>query len=71
VIRRIEELASEFCGRGVSEEKAMRNAAFEMFRGAPTDQLQGWVARLIDLRWPGLLRGDSNDSGRTGGTVHG
>lgn len=71
LVAKIEEFASDLCRRGVSEKKALREAAFTVFRAMHSDQAQEWVAKLIDLRWPGLLTGGLSGSARTGGTVHG
>jgi hypothetical protein len=78
LVAKIEEFASDLCHRGVSEEKALRDAAFAVFEAAP-DSLQDWVAAVADRRWPGLWgpprssRSGQNDSpsGRTSGTVRG
>jgi hypothetical protein len=71
VVRKIEELAAGMCS-GVSEEKALREAAFAVFRVAPDDWTQEWVAKVIEHRWPALLTGSgSSGSGRTSGTVRG
>jgi hypothetical protein len=69
VVRKIEELAAGMCS-GVSEEKALGEAAFAVFRGAPDDWTQEWVAKVIEHRWPALLTGSgSSGSGGTSGTV--
>jgi hypothetical protein len=71
VVRKIEELAAGMCS-SVSEEKALREAAFAVFRVAPDDWTQEWVAKVIEHRWPALLTGSgSSGSGRTSGTVRG
>ena len=72
LVGKIEELAAELCRRGLSEEKSLREAAFAVFRVAPDDWTQEWVAKVIEHRWPALLTGSgSSGSGRTSGTVHG
>jgi hypothetical protein len=53
LVGRIEELAAGLCRRGVSGERALREAAFAVFEAAP-DSLQNWVAVVADRRWPGL-----------------
>jgi hypothetical protein len=53
LVAKIEEFASDLCRRGVSEEKALREAAFALFEAAP-DSVQDWVAVVADRRWPGL-----------------
>jgi hypothetical protein len=75
LVRRIEELAAGLCYRGVSVEKALREAAFAVFEAAP-DSLQDWIAVVVDRRWPGLWvrrgstsGGKGNSSGRTSGSV--
>jgi hypothetical protein len=55
LVGRIEELASGLCRRGVSEEKALREAAFAVFEAAPDDSTQEWVAQVIGRRWPHLF----------------
>jgi hypothetical protein len=77
LVGKIEELAAELCHRGVSEEKALRDAAFAIFQAAP-DSLQDWVAQVASRRWPGLWgRSGStsgskgSSSGLTSGTVRG
>ena len=78
LVRRIEELAAGLCDRGVSGEKALREAAFQVFRAAPDDATQEWIAQVTGRRWPELWgrgsRGSGqkrSSSGRTGGTVRG
>jgi hypothetical protein len=56
LVRRIEELAAGLRRRGVSEEKALREAAFAVFEAAPDDSTQEWVAQVTGRRWPGLWR---------------
>jgi hypothetical protein len=71
VVRKIEELAAGMCS-GVSEEKALREAAFAVIRAAPDDWTQEWAAKVIEHRWPALWTGSgSSGSGRATGTVHG
>jgi hypothetical protein len=76
LVSRIEELARDMCRRGVSEEKALREAAFAVFETAP-DSLQDRVAAVAGRRWPGLwgrsdsTSGKGSSSGRTSGTVRG
>jgi hypothetical protein len=77
LVGKIEELAADLCRRGVSEEKALRDAAFAVFEAAP-DSLQDWVAAVAGRRWPGLWNPSSSSgsntdssSGRTSGTVGG
>jgi hypothetical protein len=62
LVRRIEELAADMCRCGVSEEKALREAAFQVFRAAPDGATQEWVAQVTGRRWPGLWgrRGSSS-----------
>jgi len=43
-VGKVQELAAGLCRRGVSEEKALREAAFAVFESAP-DSLQDWVNR--------------------------
>lgn len=69
LVTKIEEFASDLCRRGVSEEKALRDAAFAVFEAAP-DSLQDRVAAVAGRRWPGLwdqpgrtVRGDSTGVG--------
>jgi hypothetical protein len=78
LVSKIEEVAAELCRRGVSEEKALREAAFAVFQAAPDDQTQEWVAQVMCRRWPGLWArpvspggGKGSSSGRMGGTVCG
>ncbi len=78
LVGKIEELAAGLCYRGVSEEKALREAAFAVFQAAPDDSTQDWVAQVTGRWWPGLwerqgLSGGSkgSSSGRTTGTVRG
>jgi hypothetical protein len=79
LVRKVEELAVDLCHRGVSEEKALREAAFAVFEAAPDDSTQEWVAAVTGRRWPGLWgrpgSGGSgqkgSSSGRTSGTVRG
>jgi hypothetical protein len=66
------------CRRGVSEEKALRKAAFAVFEAAPDDSTQDWMAQVMCRRWPGLWEcpdstgsGTGSSSGRTSGTVGG
>src|SRR5215204_6230174 len=54
LVGKIEELAAGLCRRGVSEEKALREAAFAVFRVAPDESTQDWVAQVTGRRWPGL-----------------
>jgi hypothetical protein len=75
LVSKIEELAAGLCRCGVSEEKALREAAFAVFEAAP-DSLQDWIAVVVDRRWPGLWvrrgstsGGKGNSSGRTSGSV--
>jgi hypothetical protein len=75
MVGKIEQLAANLCRRGVSEEKALREAAFAVFEAAP-DSLQDWVAAVAGRRWPGLWGrpasgGKGSSSGPMGGTVHG
>jgi hypothetical protein len=71
VVRKIEELAAGMCS-GVSEQEALREAAFAVFRVAPDDWTQEWVAKVIEHRWPALLTGSgSSGSRRASGKVHG
>jgi hypothetical protein len=56
LVGKIEELAANLCRRGVSEEEALREAAFAVFEAAPDDQTQEWVAQVTGRRWPGLWR---------------
>jgi hypothetical protein len=71
VVRKIEELAAGMCS-GVSQEEALREAAFAVLRVAPDDWTQEWVAKVIKHRWPVLWTGSgSSGSGRASGTVHG
>jgi hypothetical protein len=51
LVGKIQELAAG--RRGVSEEKALREAAFAVFESAP-DSLQDWVAQVMGRRWPWL-----------------
>src|SRR5215208_5684197 len=46
LVVKIEELAAGLRRRGVSEEKALREAAFAVFEAAPDDQTQDWVAHV-------------------------
>jgi hypothetical protein len=78
MIGKIEELAADLCRRGVSEERALQEAAFAVFQGAPDDQTQEWVAQVTGRRWPGLWRhsgstsgGKDSSSGQTSGNVRG
>jgi hypothetical protein len=78
LVVKIEELAADLCRRGVSEEKALREAAFAVFESAPDDQNQDCVAQVAGRRWPGLWGrsssingGKGSSSGRTSGTVPG
>jgi hypothetical protein len=72
LVGKIEELAAELCRRGLSEEKSLREAAFAVFRVAPDDWTQEWVAKVIEHRWPALLTGSgSSGSRRASGKVHG
>jgi len=66
LVGEIEELVADLCRRGVSEEKALREAAFAVFPAAPNDGLQDWVTRLVEHHWPGLWTGSDSS-----GTVHG
>ena len=75
---KIEELTANLCRRGVSEEKALREAAFAVFQAAPDDQTQDWVAHVTGRRWPGpwgrsgsTSGGKGSSSGRISGTVRG
>ena len=77
LVSRIEELAANLCRRGLSEEKALWEAAFAVFEAAP-DPLQDWVAAVAGRRWPGLWGRPGSSGGNTGsssgltsGTVHG
>jgi hypothetical protein len=63
LVGKIEELMANLCRRGVSEEKALREAAFAVFQAAPDDQTQDWVAHVTGRRWPGPW-------GRSGSTTH-
>jgi len=78
LVVKIENLAANLCLRGVSEDKALREAAFAVFEAAPDDRTQEWVAQVTGRRWPGLWgrsgssggnKGSSSD--RTTGTVRG
>jgi hypothetical protein len=77
LVAKIEELAANLCRRGVSEEKALREAAFAVFEAAPYS-LQDWVAQVTGRWWPGLWEcpgstgsGKGSSSGRTSGTMSG
>jgi hypothetical protein len=52
LVAKIEEFASDLSRPGVSEENALRDAAFAVFEAAP-DALQDWVT---GRRWRGLWR---------------
>jgi hypothetical protein len=65
VVRKIEEVASDLCRRGVPEEKALRESAFELMRVMPNDQLADWVARIAAFRWPQLYPSSGSSSGGT------
>ncbi|MGE5784445.1 MAG: hypothetical protein ACM3ZE_07630 [Myxococcales bacterium] len=56
LVGKIEELAANLCRRGVSEEKALREASFAVFEAAPDESTQDWVAQVTGRRWPGLWR---------------
>jgi hypothetical protein len=78
LVSKIEELAAGLCRCGVSEEKALREAAFAVFQAALDDQTQEWVAQVTGRRWPGLWGRSSStsggkgiSSGQTSGTVRG
>jgi hypothetical protein len=78
LVVKIEELAADLRRRGVSEERALREAAFAVFEAAPDDQTQDWVAHVTGRRWPRLWgrssstsRSKGSSSDRTGGTVRG
>jgi hypothetical protein len=78
LVVKIEELAADLWRRGVSQEKALREAAFQVFRAALDDRTQEWVAQVTGRRWPGLWERSSLTNGskgsssrRTSGTVHG
>ena len=65
LVGKIEELAADLCSRGVSGEKALREAAFAVFEAAP-DSLQDWVAQVTGRRWPGLWGRPGSGGGNTG-----
>jgi hypothetical protein len=72
LVGKIEGLAANLCRRGVSEEKALREAAFAVFEAAPDDLTQEWVARVVEHRWPALWTGSgSSGFSRASGTVRG
>jgi hypothetical protein len=77
LVGKIEELVAGLCRRGVSEDEAVRTAAFALFEAAPNDSAQDWVAQVTGRRWPGLWGrpgssgGNKGSSGRTSGTVRG
>jgi hypothetical protein len=78
LVGKIEELAANLCRRGVSEEKALREAAFAVFEATRDESTQDWVARVMGRRWPRLwgrpgstIGGKGNSSGPMGGTAHG
>jgi hypothetical protein len=58
VIATIWEFAAD---RGVS----LRDAAFEVMRAAPTDQLADYVTRVAEICWPGIWASPGSS-----GTVH-
>jgi hypothetical protein len=66
LVVKIEELAANLCRRGVSDEKALREAAFAVFQAAPDDQTQDWVAQVTGRRWPGLWGRPVSTSGGKG-----
>jgi hypothetical protein len=78
LVGKVEELAASLCRRGVSEEKALREAAFAVFEATRDESIQDWVARVMGRRWPRLwgrpgstIGGKGNSSGPMGGTAHG
>jgi hypothetical protein len=76
LVSRIEQLAGDMCRRGVSEEKALREAAFAVFEAAPDEFTQEWVAQVMGRRWPrwwghpcSIGSGQKGSSGWSSGTV--
>jgi hypothetical protein len=54
VVAAIEELASDFRRRGVAEDKALRDAAFEVMRRMPDERSTDWVVRVASRFWPSI-----------------
>jgi hypothetical protein len=54
LVGKIEELAANLCRRGVAEDKALRDAAFEVMRCMPDERSADWVVRVASRFWPSI-----------------
>ena len=66
VVAKVEELATER-RRGVSEGRALYEAAFAVMHAQRDERTADWVVRVVENRWPGLWA----RMGRSSGTVYG